>query len=281
MGKTSPRTPGVTLCPLLSAPARVAGRVQRSEQLAADTQRRLAPGRAQFQQIVVSTERRLAPSQACARAHAPRSRAGWCTARSARMTWRLRPTTRTASRAHSASMPALRAALSQPAAPAGRAADANSRRWPCCRPAEAARALLSARHICGLSRAACVADGRTVPEAAQSNAVRNLFPLEAACGRAHPALRVCPPSPPDRARAGPRARSCCTRCGRVLDEAAFSSEVTFSKGAGGESTVNGHFVSEAAASRGLGRVSGGRLFGYQARSGPWACSGARRSARGR
>ena len=58
---------------------------------------------------------------------------------------------------------------------------------------------------------------------------------------------------------------CCTRCGRVLDEVTFSTEVTFSKGAGGESTVNGHFVSEAAASRGLGRISGGRLFGYQAR----------------
>ncbi len=87
-----------------------------------------------------------------------------------------------------------------------------------------------------------------------------------------PGLRTCPARPSDRARAGPRARSCCTRCGRVLDEAAFSSEVTFSKGAGGESTVNGHFVSEAAASRGLGRVSGGRLFGYQARPAPRACS---------
>ncbi|KAK9835222.1 hypothetical protein WJX81_006819 [Elliptochloris bilobata] len=57
--------------------------------------------------------------------------------------------------------------------------------------------------------------------------------------------------------------TCCTRCGRVLDEVAFSTEVTFTKGAGGESTVNGHFVSDAAASRGLGRISGGRLFGYQ------------------
>lgn len=51
----------------------------------------------------------------------------------------------------------------------------------------------------------------------------------------------------------------------MLDEVAFSTEVTFTKGVGGESTINGHFVSDAAASRGLGRISGGRLFGYQAR----------------
>ncbi|BDA42484.1 probable transcription factor IIIB 90 kDa subunit at N-terminal half [Coccomyxa sp. Obi] len=57
--------------------------------------------------------------------------------------------------------------------------------------------------------------------------------------------------------------SCCTSCGRVLDEVAFSNEVTFTKGAGGVSTADGQFVSDVAASRGLGRISGGRLYGYQ------------------
>ena len=56
---------------------------------------------------------------------------------------------------------------------------------------------------------------------------------------------------------------CCTSCGRVLDEVAFSNEVTFTKGAGGVSTADGQFVSDVAASRGLGRISGGRLYGYQ------------------
>ncbi|KAK9817299.1 hypothetical protein WJX72_012355 [[Myrmecia] bisecta] len=57
--------------------------------------------------------------------------------------------------------------------------------------------------------------------------------------------------------------SCCTSCGRVLEDVAFSSDITFSKGAGGESTVDGHFVSDAGAARGIGRISGGRIYGYQ------------------
>lgn len=56
---------------------------------------------------------------------------------------------------------------------------------------------------------------------------------------------------------------CCTSCGQVLDETTFSAEVTFTKGAGGISTADGQFVSDVAASRGLGRISGGRLYGYQ------------------
>ena len=56
---------------------------------------------------------------------------------------------------------------------------------------------------------------------------------------------------------------CCTTCGQVLDEIAFSNEVTFTKGAGGISTADGQFVSDVAATRGLGRISGGRMYGYQ------------------
>ena len=58
-------------------------------------------------------------------------------------------------------------------------------------------------------------------------------------------------------------RRCCTSCGQVLDETTFSAEVTFTKGAGGISTADGQFVSDVAASRGLGRISGGRSYGYQ------------------
>ncbi len=49
----------------------------------------------------------------------------------------------------------------------------------------------------------------------------------------------------------------------MLDEVAFSNEVTFTKGVGGISTADGTFVSDAAAERGLGRMSGGRMYGYQ------------------
>ncbi|EIE20930.1 cyclin-like protein [Coccomyxa subellipsoidea C-169] len=56
---------------------------------------------------------------------------------------------------------------------------------------------------------------------------------------------------------------CCTTCGAVLDEGGFSTEVTFTKGAGGVSTADGQFLSDAAASRGLARISGGRGYGYQ------------------
>lgn len=59
---------------------------------------------------------------------------------------------------------------------------------------------------------------------------------------------------------------CCKKCGTVLEDNAFANEVTFTKGAGGVSTADGQFVSDANASRGLGRISGGRMYGYQVRS---------------
>lgn len=58
---------------------------------------------------------------------------------------------------------------------------------------------------------------------------------------------------------------CCTQCGNVLDEAAFSSDVTFTKGPGGESAVDGQRVSEGGVARGMGRIAGGRVYGHQVR----------------
>ena len=58
-------------------------------------------------------------------------------------------------------------------------------------------------------------------------------------------------------------RSACSMCGAVLDDAAFSSDVTFTKGPGGESAVDGQRVSEAGVARGMGRIAGGRVYGHQ------------------
>jgi hypothetical protein len=51
----------------------------------------------------------------------------------------------------------------------------------------------------------------------------------------------------------------------VLDEAAFATDVTFTKGPGGESAVDGQRVSEAGVARGMGRIAGGRVYGHQVR----------------
>lgn len=56
------------------------------------------------------------------------------------------------------------------------------------------------------------------------------------------------------------------QCGRVLEDTAFSADVTFAKDAGGESTVVGQFVSETGVARGIGRIHGGRVYAYQADS---------------
>jgi transcription factor IIIB subunit 2 len=60
--------------------------------------------------------------------------------------------------------------------------------------------------------------------------------------------------------------SCCVQCGRVLEDTAFSADVTFQKDAGGESTVLGQFVNEAGVARGIGRIHGGRVYSYSADS---------------
>ncbi|KAK9838597.1 hypothetical protein WJX84_010152 [Apatococcus fuscideae] len=54
--------------------------------------------------------------------------------------------------------------------------------------------------------------------------------------------------------------SCCPNCGTVLDEDAFSSEVGFTKDAGGDSAVVGSFVSDTGVARGVSRISGGKVY---------------------
>ncbi|KAL4527312.1 hypothetical protein Ndes2526B_g08985 [Nannochloris sp. 'desiccata'] len=60
--------------------------------------------------------------------------------------------------------------------------------------------------------------------------------------------------------------SCCVQCGCVLEDIAFSADVTFQKDAAGESTVVGQFVNESGVARGIGRIHGGRVYAYQADS---------------
>eukprot|EP00899_Mesostigma_viride_P022878 jgi/Mesvir1/3775/Mv08222-RA.1 len=61
--------------------------------------------------------------------------------------------------------------------------------------------------------------------------------------------------------------SCCTSCGRVLDDNIFSTDPTFSKGAGGASQVDGNFVAlDGHVGSTLSRGGHGgipRVFGYQ------------------
>jgi transcription factor IIIB subunit 2 len=52
----------------------------------------------------------------------------------------------------------------------------------------------------------------------------------------------------------------------VLEDIAFSADITFQKDAAGESTVVGQFVNEAGVARGIGRIHGGRVYAYQADS---------------
>lgn len=66
--------------------------------------------------------------------------------------------------------------------------------------------------------------------------------------------------------APPPVHSCCVQCGHVLEEVAFSADVTFQKDAAGESTVVGQFVNESGVARGIGRIHGGRVYAYQVRA---------------
>jgi transcription factor IIIB 90 kDa subunit len=52
----------------------------------------------------------------------------------------------------------------------------------------------------------------------------------------------------------------------VLEDIAFSADITFQKDAAGESTVVGQFVNESGVARGIGRIHGGRVYAYQADS---------------
>jgi transcription initiation factor TFIIIB Brf1 subunit/transcription initiation factor TFIIB len=56
------------------------------------------------------------------------------------------------------------------------------------------------------------------------------------------------------------AMTCCSLCGRVLEDTAFSSDVTFMKGADGEGELVGQFVGERGEVRGLQRMAGGKVW---------------------
>ena len=58
--------------------------------------------------------------------------------------------------------------------------------------------------------------------------------------------------------------TCCTGCGRVLDEHVFSRDPTFTKTAGGASQVEGNFVPDSGVTTALARgPRGARILGYQ------------------
>ncbi|KAG2429326.1 hypothetical protein HXX76_011093 [Chlamydomonas incerta] len=55
--------------------------------------------------------------------------------------------------------------------------------------------------------------------------------------------------------------ACCVQCGRVVEDTAFSSDVMFTKGGDGEGEMVGQMVGASGEARGLGRYSGGRMWG--------------------
>jgi transcription factor IIIB subunit 2 len=62
------------------------------------------------------------------------------------------------------------------------------------------------------------------------------------------------------------AMTCCFNCGRVLEDTAFSSDVTFTKGADGEGELVGQFVGERGEVRGLQRMAGGKVWSMRVSS---------------
>lgn len=61
----------------------------------------------------------------------------------------------------------------------------------------------------------------------------------------------------------PHPASCCTQCGKVLEEGAFATDVTFVKGAGGDTTMAGQYV--VGDGTRSARFVGGRMYGQQVR----------------
>jgi len=58
--------------------------------------------------------------------------------------------------------------------------------------------------------------------------------------------------------------TCCTVCGKILDDSVFSTDPTFSKTSGGAIQVDGNFVPESGIAHSVGRPTrGGRVFGLQ------------------
>jgi transcription factor IIIB subunit 2 len=60
--------------------------------------------------------------------------------------------------------------------------------------------------------------------------------------------------------------TCCTGCGRVLDDNVYGSDPTFTKTAGGQSQVEGNFVKDGQSSFGRLGAGAGRILGYQSDS---------------
>jgi transcription initiation factor TFIIIB Brf1 subunit/transcription initiation factor TFIIB len=56
------------------------------------------------------------------------------------------------------------------------------------------------------------------------------------------------------------AMTACVNCGRVLEDDAFASDVTFMKGADGEGEMVGQFVGDDGNVRGLQRMAGGKVW---------------------
>ena len=58
--------------------------------------------------------------------------------------------------------------------------------------------------------------------------------------------------------------TCCTVCGKILDDSVFSTDPTFSKTSGGAIQVDGNFVPESGIAHSIGRPTrGGRVFNVQ------------------
>ncbi len=70
----------------------------------------------------------------------------------------------------------------------------------------------------------------------------------------------------------------CGQCGRVLEDAAFSSDVTFMKGADGEGELVGQFVGESGAVRGLQRMAGGKVWSMRVSRHLWVVTAAAAAA---
>jgi hypothetical protein len=56
------------------------------------------------------------------------------------------------------------------------------------------------------------------------------------------------------------AMTACVNCGRVLEDAAFASDVTFMKGADGDGELVGQMVGSDGNVRGLQRMAGGKVW---------------------
>ena len=57
--------------------------------------------------------------------------------------------------------------------------------------------------------------------------------------------------------------SCCSRCGRVVEDNAFANDVQFQKGDDGGGEMVGQYVGAGGQAHGLARYSGGQMWSGQ------------------